>query len=164
MPLETNRLVIRAATAGDVEFIAALHTNETVQRHVGGVHDSFENTVAHIRKHLGHIDDFHIITLKEDGAPVGAVAFVRNRHLNEDEPLIELMPEHFGKGYGSEALSVIREWWLARNGIDHIYATAQPQNVSSIALLKKCGFQLSGECQNPFESRQLIFKYERANT
>lgn len=164
MQLETDRLVVREATGEDIEFIAAIQTNETVQRHLGGVIESFENTIAHLREHPENLSDFHIITLKVDGTSIGAVGFFPNRHLNESEILIELMPEHCGNGYGQEALSGIMGWWFSAYHIDHMCATARPENTKSIAMLEKCGFQKVGEYGDVFESRQLVFKYESANT
>jgi RimJ/RimL family protein N-acetyltransferase len=162
--LETDRLVVREATGKDLDFIAAVNTNETVKRHLGGVIDSFENTVTHLRERPENLSDFHIITLQEGGTSIGLLGFFFNRHLNESEILIELMPEYCGKGYGPEALSVIRDWWLSAYRVNHMYATAKLENSESISMLKKCGFQKVGEYGDVFEPRQLVFKYERANT
>jgi len=162
--LETERLSIRDAAEGDIEFLAAIQTNETVQMHIGGVLDTFENTIAHIRKHPENLSDLYIISLRDKGHSIGAVAFVPNRYLGEKEILIELMPAHFGKGYGQEALSVLREWWLETSGVNYMYATAKPENTASISMLKKVQFQLVDEYGSVFEPRQFVFKYERANT
>ncbi|MDV6343269.1 GNAT family N-acetyltransferase [Nitrosomonas sp. Is37] len=163
MRIETERLSIRDATEDDIEFLAAIQTNEVVQMHVGGVLDTFENTVAHIRKHPENLSDFYVISIRPEGFSIGVVAFVPNRYLGKREILIELMPDHFGKGYGPETLSAIRDWWLETNGADYMYATARPENLASISMLKKAQFQLVNEYEELFKPRQFVFKYERAN-
>ncbi|MFN2182359.1 MAG: GNAT family N-acetyltransferase [Anaerolineae bacterium] len=52
--------------------------------------------------------------------------------------------ENWGKGYMSEAVSLMTAWLFETKPVDRIQATALVGNESSEAVLKKCGFQCEG--------------------
>lgn len=65
-----------------------------------------------------------------------------------------LLPESWGKGYATEALRMmLSKWWdLPRrdmgelNGSEEkIYAICEKQNIGSVTVLRKCGFEVVSE-------------------
>jgi RimJ/RimL family protein N-acetyltransferase len=52
--------------------------------------------------------------------------------------------ENWGKGYMSEAVSLITAWLFETKPVDRIQATALVGNEGSEAVLIKCGFQFEG--------------------
>lgn len=53
-------------------------------------------------------------------------------------------PDNWGKGYMSEAVSLISAYLFATKPVDRIQATTIAGNRSSEAVLEKCGFQFEG--------------------
>lgn len=64
--------------------------------------------------------------------------------------------EHRGKGYATEILTLLTEWALARPEIDLVRLTIAPDNVPSLRVAEKCGFEASGELVQDDEHRELI--------
>jgi ribosomal-protein-alanine N-acetyltransferase len=53
-------------------------------------------------------------------------------------------PEHWGKGYMSEAVSLMVAYLFETRPVDRIQATFIPGNEGSHQVLEKCGFQFEG--------------------
>lgn len=53
-------------------------------------------------------------------------------------------PANWGKGYMSEAVSLLVAFLFETKPVDRIQATALPENVGSQRVLEKCGFQFEG--------------------
>ena len=164
MLIETKNLKTRTAAEIDIEFLSEIQTNQLVKKYTGGVLDTYENTVAHIKKNPRLLDIFNIIELKETSALIGIFAFLPNQHLSQEELLISLLPDYWGKGYGSELLSEVKEHWLTTKGMYQMYATVAPENKASIKMPEKEGFTLVEEYTEPFRQKQYIYKYEKTRT
>ena len=164
MVLETERLSIRKAVESDIEFLAEIQTHKDVQKYTGGVLDSYENTLAHIKRKPEIIDGFYIVNLKQSNTSIGIVTFVQNEYLNEEEILISIMPNFWGNGYGPQVLSVFKEFWLNTNNLECMFVTVMPVNIHSISMLRKEGFVLVDEYQEASSPLQHVYKYERNYT
>lgn len=161
---ETTRLSFREAVKSDIGFLAEIQTNSEVKKYTGGVLANYENTITHIKSNPESIEGFYIIDLKEMNEAIGIVTFVPNKYLHEEEILISLMPEYWGNGYGSEALSIFKESWLNLKSKECMLATVMKENKSSKLMLKKEGFVFVKEYQDFFGDLQLVYKYERKHT
>ncbi len=88
----------------------------------------------------------------------------------EDWPGIEigwaLHPDHWGKGYATEAGATAIEYVFAHHDVDAVYSVILPENTASQAVAKRLGFTL-------YETRALshfpsmehgIWKLHRART
>jgi ribosomal-protein-alanine N-acetyltransferase len=53
-------------------------------------------------------------------------------------------PENWGKGYMTEAVSLVVSYLFETKPVDRIQATTLPGNKGSQTVLKKCGFQFEG--------------------
>lgn len=54
-----------------------------------------------------------------------------------------LAREVWGRGYMTEAVTAVSEWYLAA-GVQRVWATCDPENVGSRRVLEKAGFELEG--------------------
>jgi len=153
--IKTNRLKTRQATSKDAEFFAQVLTNTEVQKYTGGIKASFDQTLQHIKRSPCDLNSFYIIETSSK-IKIGYLAFVPNSYFSEDEPLISLLPEYWRKGYGSEILATLKEKWLQEH--DQMSVTVNPQNVSSIELLRKHGFVYVEEYQQGFNQKQHVYR------
>ena len=53
--------------------------------------------------------------------------------------------DYWGKGYGTEAISLLCEWTLANTGVKEILVKAVKTNARAIRAYEKCGFEVTGE-------------------
>lgn len=66
---------------------------------------------------------------------------------------IMIDPVHQGKGIATEALKAVLEYlWKAVEGLEEITADVDPRNDASLKLLKKHGFQVTGEAKGTFQT------------
>lgn len=145
--LETERLLLRPLTQGDVDDFVALHADERVSRFV----DSYDLTAALERlagierqwSERGH--GLCAILLKENGAFVGRCGLEYWPQLDETEAVWILRPDVWGRGYATEAAQACLEWGFARLPIDYVTAMIQPENTASIAIAQRLGFTVLRE-------------------
>ena len=76
--------------------------------------------------------------------PAEPIGFVSYGPLPEDEEKREIAyaihPEHWGNGHATEAAAVFLQWVRASFGPGPIYASVDPGNTGSLAVLGKIGF------------------------
>ncbi len=85
---------------------------------------------------IGH----YKVTLKRDGSFVGHSKLVMTKE-NEAEIGYLLMPEHLGKGIGSEIAERLVMLGKQVDGINTLIAIIDPENTASKRILEKQGFQ-----------------------
>lgn len=56
----------------------------------------------------------------------------------------DLGKEHWGEGYGAEAVLTLIDYWFSGLGMNRVEAKVDPKNSQSVKLLEKLGFQLEG--------------------
>lgn len=156
----TDRLKIRQALGSDSEFVSKVLTNEKVRQHMGGVIATFEETLSHIGKKPQLLNNFYIILLQNTCEKIGLISFPLNSEIKESELSIALMPLYCKKGYGSEALRSMRNFWLATNNTDHLYATVSSDNTDSISMLETNDFKYIKKYKERSTSH-LLYKYEK---
>jgi ribosomal-protein-alanine N-acetyltransferase len=164
MNIDTRNLVIRKSVRTDIEFLAKILTNDQVQKHMGGVVASYEDTLSLIKTRPQVLDDIFVIDLKPEKTKIGIVAFAPNNHLNAKEILISIMPEYWGHEYGPETLSVFKDFWMNSNNTNCMYVTVEPENNKSIAMLQKEGFVFLEIYKEAHGPTQHVYKYEKENT
>lgn len=148
--LSTKRLILRAFTQGDFEFLKGHFQNEGVteflydmeppksDKDVQGVLDwCTNNSEDHIR---------WAIALKNDPENlIGTCGFhCHDAQNNAVEIGYDLSNIHWRNGYMSEALEAVIKYGFKELHIHRISAYVYPNNAASSALLKKLGFALEG--------------------
>ncbi|MGB8818221.1 MAG: GNAT family N-acetyltransferase [Rhizobiaceae bacterium] len=149
--LTTARLLIRHWTVSDQDRNAMhrLTSDEQVMRYF-----PFRRTRAESDALLGKVmeltDEFGMgwaaVCLKGTSEPIGfsGVAPV-NYFQSAFTPCVEigwrLVPEHWGKGYASEAAAALLAHGFRDLGLEKIVAFAVPANTASIAVMHRIGMQ-----------------------
>jgi [ribosomal protein S5]-alanine N-acetyltransferase len=153
--LETQRLILRPFRESDVDDFTAMMTAAPVRASLY-VPDTYGRDDAWVSMALwrgqwelrgtGHW------ALEEKGS--GAFVGRAGSHWPERAgwPGIEigwtLHPDHWGKGYATEAGAAAVEYVFAHHAVDEIYSAILPENTASAAVARRLGFE-------PWEERTL---------
>ncbi|KAA6451816.1 GNAT family N-acetyltransferase [Bacillus swezeyi] len=148
--LETERLILREITHDDAEGIFACFSNDNITRFYG--QDSLE-TIDQAR---GFVDFFAKnfeekkgmrwgIERKGEKGLIGTIGFnAWSPKHKRAEIGYEIHPDHWRKGYMSEAVSKILSYGSETLGLTRIGAVVFIENAASNNLLTKMGFQKEG--------------------
>ena len=143
--LETERLVLREYVLTDAPFIIRLMNSPGWLEFIG---DRNVQTVADAKAYLqdrlmpGYSNagfGFWMVELKADRKPVGMCGFVQRDYLDHVDIGFALLPEYAGKGIGYEMAQACMEYGRNNLNFKTILGITVPENIASIALLKKLG-------------------------
>jgi RimJ/RimL family protein N-acetyltransferase len=149
--IETERLVLRAFRAEDLDSLAAMWAEPDVVRFVGGHPLSREDTWRRSLAACGQWPytgwGYWIAELKSDGEVVGQLGFADFKR--DMEPRIEGEPELgyvfsprvHGQGIGHEACAAALDWADANLDAQSCPAIISPENAASIRLAERLGFE-----------------------
>jgi RimJ/RimL family protein N-acetyltransferase len=169
--VETARLRLRAHRAGDFADSCALWGDPNVTRHIGGQPLSEEEVWSRLLRYVGHWVwvgfGYWVIEEKNSGEFVGEMGFADWKR--QIEPSLRGVPElgwvlatrHHGKGYATEAVLAAIDWWNSRSDLPscpvdpenssvsvapqlrsaRMVCIIDPENVRSLRVAQKCGFQ-----------------------
>ena len=114
---------------------------------------SKEDALAYINRILNTQDLFYwVVRLKDGNTPIGIISFLKRNYLEHFDLGFAFLPSFNGAGYAFEAANGILSM-VQKNPVFHpILATTIPQNVNSIKLLIKLGFQFEREIEVELES------------
>jgi ribosomal-protein-alanine N-acetyltransferase len=85
------------------------------------------------------------IVLKETGKLVGTLGlYAINTEDRRATFGFDLMPEHWGNGYMTEACRALLDWAFKELKLNRIQASAEPANVRSLAVMERLGFKREG--------------------
>ena len=134
--LVTKRLVLRRAREGDLaELHDAMRRPEAMRYWSTPEHETLEETRVWLQRmlHPAHPSDDFVITLA--GRVIGKAGSWK---LPEVGYLIH--PDHWGKGYATEAMTAVIAHLFATHDMDRLVAEVDPRNAASLGLLTKLGF------------------------
>ncbi|MFF1402600.1 GNAT family N-acetyltransferase [Streptomyces sp. NPDC058294] len=143
--LPTERLLltgIRPAVADDVR----LGGRGGLDWLGDGPHEGTRQACSYLMKAYetgAHRPEFGVFALvrQEDGRAIGGVCF---HGAPDDERRVEigydLIEGARGDGYATEAVRTLTEWALARDDVDTVVATVEPDNVPSQQVAARAGF------------------------
>ena len=148
--LETERLILREITKEDTEGIFACFSNDDVTRYYG------QETLQNLKQAEDIIEFFRknyhdnrgirwAIERKEDKGIIGTIGF--NAWLPKHKRAeigYELHPNHWRKGYTSEAVLAVLTYGFDVMELTRIGAVVFKENEASQNLLTKIGFQEEG--------------------
>ena len=149
--LETERLRLRAQRLEDFSACAVMWADDRVTRHTTGRALSEEETWSRFLRGLGHWAllgfGYWAVEEKSTGEYVGEMGFT---DLKRDiQPSVRGLPEMgwilspriHGRGYATEAVSAALAWAKPRFGTTRAVCIISPENIASIRVAEKCGFQ-----------------------
>lgn len=147
--IETERLVIRDFTLGDLDYFLGFFSDAEASQHVGGpssTEDSWRRMLAGVGLWPLTGIGMWAVERREDGATIGHVGFFD--FFRDCQPSIAgaaemgwiLAPAAHGKGYALEACEAILAWFEQYFGRKPIWALIAPGNDPSMKLAEKLGF------------------------
>ena len=148
--LETERLILRRATADDAEFILELLNDPAWLRFIGdrGVR-TLDAARDYILKSLVAMYDRHgfglyVTELKQGGAPAGLCGLIKRDSLADVDIGFAFLPRFRGRGYAYEAAAAVVAYGKSAFGLKRLVAITSPDNDTSAGLLEKLGFHFEG--------------------
>jgi RimJ/RimL family protein N-acetyltransferase len=143
--LETERLVLRVPRFEDVPSVVALANDRRIAEMTANLPHPYaakdaENWIANAWTSQDHP---LLITLKTNGALVGATGFVMPE-LGDPEIGYWLGTAHWGRGYATEAARAVVDHLFTDRGAEAVAARARVVNPASRRVIEKCGFQWIG--------------------
>lgn len=145
--LETERLALRPLTLDDAEFILKLVNEPSWLRFIG---DKGVRNLEDARNYLrnGPLDMYSrlgygllCVELKESGEAVGMCGLLKRDTLPEPDIGYALFPQHWGKGYASEAVDAALSHGHQQLAMNRVLAIVSVDNESSIRVLEKAGMK-----------------------
>lgn len=144
--LETERLILREAELRDVPYILSNHSNERVMRYLGSKRlDSMteaENLIRDAKETFKNKEGIRwAITQKSDDIYMGSIGFWKLDKKNGIAEIgYELAPDHWGRGYMTEAIEEVIRFGFDKMLLEGIEANVDPKNEASGKVLRKMGF------------------------
>lgn len=145
--IETENLVLKSFTMQDADELFSTRSDSRVTKYLDrDKHQTIEESKTMIQRIIQSYKDKAginwIIREKASNEVVGYIGFRRLiRESVRAEIGYALKPEHWGKGYMSEALARTIEFGFTEFGLHSIMGNVNPQNDSSIRILEKFGFK-----------------------
>ncbi|HEY6578632.1 MAG TPA: GNAT family N-acetyltransferase [Rhizomicrobium sp.] len=148
--LDSERLALRAPTLDDFEESAAMWSDASVVRHIGGRPFTREESWARLMRHAGHWQllgfGFWVVRERTGGRFVGEVGLAEFRR--DIRPSFDgafeigwaLSPSAQGRGYATEAALAALDWIGRRRGPARTVCIIEPENARSIGVATKCGY------------------------
>ncbi|PKM20492.1 MAG: GNAT family N-acetyltransferase [Gammaproteobacteria bacterium HGW-Gammaproteobacteria-15] len=158
----TPRLRLRQITAADWPLFIRLHQEQVIIRYVFD-EPSMEEIAAKFRVLLPAWQArprqwlCMVVCCIKSGAPLGTMAFIITdaKHSHAEFGYM-FLPEHFGKGYATEALLAAKQFALSL-GITQLQATVTEGNAGSCRVLEKCGFVLSKRIEQAYSINNKLY-------
>ena len=161
---ETDRLIIRHLQLEDAEFIIRLLNEESFIRFIA---DKKVRTKTDAENYLlgGPLDSYkafgfglNLVVLKSTGTPIGMCGLLKRTELEHPDVGYAFLPEFCGMGFAHEATLSILNDGVTTHSLQRILAVTSPDNLSSIALLRKVGFNAKGTMEL-YGSENNIYEY-----
>ena len=145
--LETDRLNLRQLALEDAGFILELVNDSAWLRFIG---DRGVRNLADAANYLtnGPLNSYarngfglYLVELKENAVPLGMCGLIKRETLPDVDLGIAFLPNFRGQGYAYEASAGVLAYARGSLGLKRLVAITDPENVSSIKLLERLGFQ-----------------------
>jgi RimJ/RimL family protein N-acetyltransferase len=155
--LETERLVLRAHRADDIEDCAALWGDAWVTRFIGGIPLTREEAWSRLLRYAGHWSllgfGYWVVEEKATGKFLGEAGFADLRRAIA--PPLGDTPEAgwvfasaaHGFGFASEAVGAIHAWGRSHFSTQGAVCLIHPENAASLLLAAKLGYIETGRSE-----------------
>ncbi|RZS93942.1 GNAT family N-acetyltransferase [Aquimarina brevivitae] len=151
--IETKRLILRPINSKDADFILALVNSKGWLQFIGdrNVLDK-KDAENYIHKILDNEHFFYtVFEVKSSQKAIGILTLLKREEEQFPDFGFALLPQFEKKGYTYEASSSYLEILKKTDNYKHIIAITKPDNMKSIKLLKKLGFQYTADHKKGYE-------------
>ena len=135
--IQTDRLCISIASDEEMRALAEAQTEEEMKA-------AYEEMLAGCKAHPEQRQWYAVWLIRlTSGETVGSYCF---KGLSDGcvEIGYGLLPEYWGKGYATEAVTAAAAWASCQPGVKRIEAETDPENTASQHVLEKAGFAPTG--------------------
>lgn len=147
MILETDRLMLRECTLGDVKYMVEGLSNYNTAINLTTPYPYTEkDAISFIDKHCMH-NEFNYtfaIVLKEENRFIGITGLVKKEKEGNYSGGIWIDEKYTGKGYGSEAFIARNKFAFEFLGLDELHNGYYDFNKKSANMQKKMGYEIVG--------------------
>lgn len=155
MKLKTERLILRDFTADDWPAVLAYQSHPDYLRYNAWTHRTPEDVQAFVAMFIRHQEQnprfkFQLaVVLKETGQLIGNCG-IRKPSVDSRVGDIgyEFAPEHWGKGYATEAARAVVDYGFSALRLHRIWASCVADNTGSAHVLEKVGMRLEGRLRD----------------
>ena len=140
-------------------LVTKLYTDVKVRRFLGGVVDRKTIRYKFIKMLESNPENHYwVIRVKDSSSfeEIGIVSLTRHHNNIDTEISYQLLPEWWGKGYGTEAAGAIVKYALTVMNLPRVVAETQMANIASCRLLESVGMRLERTVER-FGAKQIIY-------
>ena len=154
--LRTERLLLRALTDEDIPAMYEQRADPRVMRYIGKpLAQSIEDAAALVRLNQSALQANEGISwaITQQGSPtmIGVIGYWRiAKEHHRAEVGYTLAPNHWGKGFMHEALTVVLEHGFGALRLHSVQAITDPRNTASMRVLERCGFVREGNFRQDY--------------
>jgi RimJ/RimL family protein N-acetyltransferase len=147
---QTSRLLIREITLEDVPRLYDIYGDESITRYMEPLFPNFDKELEYTRNYIENIYKFYgygmwVIVEKASGLVVGRVGFEYKEGFDGLELGFMLGIDYQHKGYAYEACQAVLKYAMEELCQNNFCAYVDGDNMPSIRLLRKLGFETEGE-------------------
>ena len=164
--LETERLALRELLPSDLDFVAAMLGDPETMRFYPRAYTREQSAEWIDRQRRRYAADGHglwLVTLRENGEPVGQVGLVR-QHVDgafEDEVGYLIARRHWRHGFAAEAALATRDHAFQGLGRRRVISLIRPGNLPSQGVARKLGMSVE-KSTCCWDVEHLVFAAHRA--
>ncbi|HCG6649070.1 TPA: GNAT family N-acetyltransferase [Vibrio parahaemolyticus] len=145
--LTTERLILRLVSVDDAPFILELYNHPDFYRFVGDKQMRTDYEAArYIKENMLRMEEKKGVSLlvvedKQTKQPLGICGLVKRDTLNTYDIGYGFLPSAYGQGFAIEAAKAVIEYAKQAMQLSQLVAITNNDNIRSISLLKKLGFE-----------------------
>jgi [ribosomal protein S5]-alanine N-acetyltransferase len=139
----TPRLALNPIALPDKDFMLELLNTPDWLKFIG---DRNVKTREHAQAYIQEIitnekKNYWVVRLSDSRTSIGLISLIQRDYLAYQDIGFAFLPNYYGQGYAYEASQVILNFARHQLQIPHIQAITDLDNLNSIKLLEKLGFQ-----------------------
>lgn len=148
--IATRRLLLRPLRGDDAPGMYAIYSDPPTMKYwsarpIAELEDAGRMVADDLQLQQGGSAAFWAIVLPKTGRVIGKFSlFYIDRHNRRAEVGYVINRQFWGRGYGTEVLGAMLETAFDRFELHRLEADIDPDNVASLALLRKYGFREEG--------------------
>jgi [ribosomal protein S5]-alanine N-acetyltransferase len=149
LPLTTPRLLLRKVEPGDASFVLKALSNDAVTQFMLIRYYTQEEVQIQMdyyaQQYANKTGCYWLMQLHETAESIGVIGFHNVSMLHcKAEIGFWLTPEHWSKGYVTEAGKALLHYCFEHQDLNRIEATVETANLASIKAIEKLGMQHEG--------------------